>query len=303
VLNVPSTDGRQSSPAILRWRLANELRRLRKAAGVTSAQVAERLCCSLSKISRIETGRVGVSPRDVSAVLQLYGVDGELRESLLLDAREARRREIWWHAYDGVLNVSTRTFIEYEKSAATISVFELLVIPGLLQTEDYARAITRVTFPSLRHPQIRQHVELRVARRRLLLGDDPPTLRVVLDEAALRRLADDRRIVRSQLQRLVEDAGRANVCFQLLPFGAGLHGGMTGPFTILDFADPAAPSLVHLEHSAGDVYLGTREDLAQYERLFARLQGAALSPDSSVAFLVEMASERDASHSDGKPAR
>jgi len=274
-----------------RWRLANELRRLREAAGVTSKQAAERLCCSLSKISRIETASVAVSPRDVRDMLQLYRVSSEQQEALLRDADEARQKQIWWQEYDDVLDVRTRTFIGYEKSAASVRQYESRAILGLLQTKEYARVITKVTFPDLRDEQIERHVELRAARRSLLLGDNPPTLQVVLDEAALRRMASQRQVMRRQLQRLIEDAARPNVRLQLLPFEAGLHAGIAGPFTIIDFADPAVPALVHLEHSAGDVYLPRAGQISQFGALFAQLQVVALGDDESTAFLVELAGE------------
>lgn len=275
---------------MLRRQLASELRRLRDAAGLTSKQASDHLFCTPSKISRIETGRVTANPRDVRDLLELYGANGQQREDLLRLAHEARQKETWWRAYGDVPDV--RTLIAFEESAASICVYESLVIPGLLQVEDYARLILRAIFPNLPHERIERLVELRMTRQSLLEVDDPPTLEVVLDEAALHCLVSDRGVRERQLHRLIEAVGMPNVAFQLLAYRTGPHDGMAGPFTILSFVDPADPGVVHLEHSTGEVYLDRADQVDRYRTKFQHLQALACTPDESTAFLVDLVGEQ-----------
>jgi transcriptional regulator with XRE-family HTH domain len=291
VMSMPSSiQGHHSSPPLLRRRLGTELRRLREAAALTTDKVAAVLYCSSSKISRVETGRVTATPRDVRDMLELYGVGGKQREDLLQLAHEARRKDAWWHSYRDVPDV--RTFMSLEKSAQVIRVYASAVIPGLLQIEEYARRITRVILPGLGCQEVARHVELRLARQMILDGDDAPALRVVLDEAALQRLAGMSKFAREQLRRLIEVDAMPNVTLQVLPFGAGAHGGMIGPFTILSFPDQADPDVVHIESpTASDVYLDSADEVQRFGVLFEHLQATALAPDASVAFLVALEKE------------
>jgi hypothetical protein len=282
-----TNEGRQRTPIMLRRQLASELRRLRDAAGLTSKQASDHLFCTPSKISRIEKARVTANPRDVRDLLELYEVNAQQREELLRLAHEARQKEAWWHAYGDVPNV--RTYIALEKAAASICYYESLVVPGLLQVEDYARLIISAIFPELRRERIERLVELRTTRQSLLCGDDPLTLVAVLDEAALHRLVSERQVMRRQLHRLIEAADLPNVTLQLLPFRAGPHSGMAGPFTILGFADAAVTGVVYLEHSSGDVYLDRADQVNRYRTRFEQLQAVAFTPDESTTFLVELA--------------
>lgn len=282
----PSDDGRKRTPTMLRRRVASELRRLRDAAGLTSKQAADHLYCTPSKICRMEAGRVTANPRDVRDLLELYGANGPQGEDLLRLAHEARQKEAWWRAYGDVPDV--RTLIAFEESAASICVYESLVIPGLLQIEDYARLILRVIFPNLPHEKIERLVELRMRRQSLLAGDDPPTIEVVLDEAALHHLVGDHGVREQQLHRLIEAVDMPNVAFRLLVYSTGPHPGMAGPFTILSFVDPADPGMVHLEHSAGDVYLERADQVDQYRARFQQLQALACTPAESTAILVDL---------------
>jgi transcriptional regulator with XRE-family HTH domain len=215
---------RQRSPTLLRRQLASELRRLREDTGMTSEQVSAHLGCTPSKISRVETASVRANPRDVRDLLDLYRVNGRLGEDLLRLAQEARRKEDWWRAYRDVPDV--RVYIALEQAASSILAYETLGIPGLLQVEGYARRITRAIFPDLDDRKVERLLELRMARQSLLDVDDAPTLEVVVDEAAIRRLTSQRELMWEQLKHLVDAAGRPNVTFQLLPFSAGPHGGM-----------------------------------------------------------------------------
>ena len=277
---------RQRSPTLLRRQLATKLRRLREDTGMTSEQVSEHLCCTPSKISRIETASVRVNPRDLRDLLDLYGVEGQLREDLLRLAQEARRKESWWRAYSDVPDV--RRYMAHEQSAVTICSYESLVIPGLLQVEEYARLIIGALFHDLTNQRVERLVELRMARQSVLHGSNGVKLEVVLDEAALHRLSGERRVMRKQLRHLIDATSLPNVTVQLLPFEAGPHPGMAGPFTILGFADAADADLVHIESSTGDVYIDQDDQVALYRTRFERLQAAALPPAESAAFLIEL---------------
>lgn len=279
----------RSTRTLRRRRLGSELRRLREAVGLTIDQVAAHLDCSTSKISRIETGNVSATLRDIRDILEIYGVSGQQQEVLLKLAREARQKDPWWPAYGDLPLV--RTLISLERAAASIRTYQALVVPGLLQVEGYARTILSIMLPHLRPEEIERHVELRMARQLLLTGDDPLALWVVLDEAVLRRLVSRRDIMQKQLRRLSEAADMPNVTFQILPFTAGEHVGMNGAFTILSFPDPSDPDVVYLEHTGGDLYLDRPDQVERQKLLFEHLRAVALTPVDSAAFLVELAEE------------
>lgn len=286
----PADDAHPGSPTLLRRRLAAELRRLRDAAGLDIDEVATHLCCSTSKVSRVETARVAAMQRDVKDMLDLYGIAGARREALLALAREARRREDWWGAYRDVPDA--RIYISLERAANSIRVFQPTTIPGMLQTEGYARLTLAHTLPDLAAAQIERLVAVRMERAALLQADDPPALEVVLDEAVLRRINGNRNLLRAQLGRLLDASSMPDVTLQILPFSAGPHGGLAESFRILGFPDAADPDLVHLEHSTGDLYLHDGGKVARYRKLFELAQALALTPPRSTAFLAEL--HRDA---------
>jgi transcriptional regulator with XRE-family HTH domain len=288
---IPSdSEGRNTSPTLLRRRLGSELRRLREAAGLTTQQVAARLYCSPSKISRVETARVAATPRDVRDMLELYRVSDQQQEDLMQLAHEARQRDAWWHSYRDVPDV--RTFMSLEKAANSIRIYASLIIPGLLQVQEYARLITQIILPTLGHQEIDRHVELRMARQALLAADDATPLWVVLDEASLRRLIGMPQVRLQQLQHLAEVAETPNVTIQILPFQAGPHRGMIGSFTILSFSDSADPDVVHIESPMGeDLYLNSADQIRRYGLLFEHLRDAALGPDESAIFLARLMRE------------
>jgi transcriptional regulator with XRE-family HTH domain len=276
----------RQSPTVRRRRLGAELRRLREEAGLTIERVAATLECSESKVSRIETGQVGAMPRDVRDMLDLYKVGPEQREALIQIARDARQKG-WWHAYTDVPVVPG--YVGLEVSAAAIDTFGALLVPGLLQTAEYARTVLEALLPDLRAEQIERRVELRMARQSILNGEHPPTLRAILDEALLRRPVGGRAAIRRQLHHLAEAAARPNVRLQVLPFGVGAHPGMDGAFTVFRFPSPTDPEVVHLEHTTGDLYLETAEETARYAAAFEKLSAAALEPDESAALIASSA--------------
>jgi transcriptional regulator with XRE-family HTH domain len=283
---VTTDEGQARSPTLLRRRLANKLRRLREAAGRTIDEVAVQLCCSTSKLSRLETGRVAAAVPDVSALLDIYEVDGEERETLIRLARQARRREAWWKEYRDVPDL--RAYISLERAAASMQIYQSMCVPGLFQVEEYARLIINANLHDSSPEQVERHVRLRMCRKEILQADDPPTLWVILDEAALRRLDGHRQLQRQQVRRLIEAAGMSNVTLQLIPFNVGPHGGMAGPFRIFRFPGSACPEVVHLEHPPGDTYVDNPGQVAKYCALFERLRAIALTPEDSATFLDEL---------------
>jgi transcriptional regulator with XRE-family HTH domain len=268
----------RQSPTVRRRRLAIELRRMRDAAGLTIEQVAKALECSDSKVSRIETAQVGATPRDVRDMLELYGVEGQQREALVQIAREARQRG-WWQAYGDAFEEAT--YVGFEVAVASIRTYEALLVPGLLQTTEYARALIRALRPDWRDEDVERRVELRMTRQRLLSDSDPPALWAVIDESALRRWVGGREVMRRQLHHLVEVATLPTVTLQVVRFSAGEHGGMAGAFTILGFPEAVDPEVVYLENLASDVYLDRPEEIRRYAHLFNYLRSVALKPDDS----------------------
>jgi transcriptional regulator with XRE-family HTH domain len=276
----------RANPTLLRRRLAAELRRLRDAAGLGIDEVATHLCCSTSKVSRVETGRVAAMQRDVKDMLDLYRVGGERREALLELARQARRKEDWWDAYGDFPNV--RTYAAYERAADSIRIWQSMLVPGLLQVERYARRTIAASLPDLPSERLDRFLRLRLDRQALLDRPDAPRLEVVLDEAALRRLTGWPDVLPEQVERLLQAAARPNLSLQVLPFRAGPHGGLAESFRMLGFPDPADPDLVHLEHPTGDVYLTSPGQVARYRELFGRARALALPPVETGRLLAEL---------------
>lgn len=278
---------RGPSPTVRRRRLASELRRLREAAELTIDEVGEKLECSASKISRIETGHVGVTPRDVRDMLEVYGIDDNEREALVQLAREARKKG-WWHAYNEVF---TGSFVGLESDAASLHTHQALLVPGLLQTEGYTRAVIRAIRPDAGEAEIERRVAGRVNRQKLLTDPNPPEYWAVIDEAVLHRTVGGPVIMRAQLRRMIELAALPHVTLQVVPFSAGGHAGMEAPFLILGFPEQADPDVVYVENTTSGVYLEQPEDVHRYTLMFDHLRAAALKPDDTVV-LVERAADR-----------
>lgn len=278
---------RRRSPTARRRRLARELRRLREEVGLTIETVASRMECSASKISRTENAQVAPTARDVRYLLGIYGVSDDRCEQLVQIAREARQKA-WWQPYG---DVARGRYVGLETAASTIRAYEALLIPGLLQTREYARAASRAARPDLPPEVIERKVDLRVARQQLLDATDPPDFFLVLDEAALHRPIGGREVMRDQLQRLADMADRTNVTVQILPYEAGEHAGLDGAFVILSFPDVEDPDLVYLDNAAGGLYLETEHELFRYGLTFENLRAAALEPDDSMDRIVTQLKE------------
>jgi len=280
---------RGPSPTVRRRRLAARLRELRENANLTIDEVGDRLECSASKISRIETGHVGVTPRDVRDMLEVYGVGDDEREALVQLAREARKKG-WWHAYNEVF---TGSFVGLESDASFLHTHQALLVPGLLQTEAYTRAVIRAIRPDASEADVELRVRARINRQKLITVEEsnPPEYWAVLDEAVLHRVVGGPEAMRDQLKRLVEVATLPHVTLQVVPFSAGSHAGMEGPFLILGFPEQADPDVVYVENTTSGVYLEQPEDVHRYTLMFDHLRAAALKPDDTVE-MVDRAADR-----------
>jgi transcriptional regulator with XRE-family HTH domain len=275
------------SPTVRRKRLGAELRRLREQAGLTCEEVGQRLECSGTRISRIETGRINVRPGDVHEMLEIYGITGDAAAALVQLAREARRKG-WWHTYGRVLPPWFEAYIGLESEAVRLRDFQPLVMPGLLQTEDYARAVLRAAPNAGRAEDIDQQVALRMDRQAVLAHANPPDLRVVLSESVLRAQVGGPAIMRTQLSRLIDLAERATVTLQVLPFTASAHVHPISPFTILEFAETADPAVVYLEHLTGNLFLENEDDVRRYAAVFDRLRAEALDTGPSAGLIAQI---------------
>jgi transcriptional regulator with XRE-family HTH domain len=276
------------SPTVRRKRLGSELRRLREQAELTCEDVGHRLECSGTRISRMETGRISVRPGDVRELLEVYGVTGAGADSLVQLAREARRKG-WWHAYGRVLPPWFEDYIGLESEAVRLRDFQALAVPGLLQTEDYARAVLRAAPRPRSSAELDRQVALRMQRQAVLAQDGPPDLWVVLSESVLRVHAGGPALMRAQFRRLAGDAERPNVTLQVLPFTSVAHVHPISPFTMLEFPDAADPAVVYLEHLTGSLIVDDEDDVRRYRAVFDHLRAEALGTGPSADLIARAA--------------
>jgi len=277
----------ESSTVRLR-RLATELTRLREAAGLTREQVASQLGCPVSTVFRLETGRNRPQPRTLRALLDLYQVTGVEREALIALAQQSRTRG-WWHAYSDVL---PGRYVGLEAAASSIRNYEPTMVPGLLQTEAYARAVVGAAM--VEDPEeVARRVAARMARQAVLTDPNPLRFWAIIDEAVLYRTVGGPEVMRKQLDHLVHMVTtRPNVTLQVLPFTAGAYLSMGNPLVILSFPDPADSDVVFLENIAGELYLEDPESVTRYSVVFDHLRAAALSPEETVALIKKVAAGR-----------
>jgi transcriptional regulator with XRE-family HTH domain len=262
---------RKGGPTVLRILLGAQLRRLREAKGITLEEAGQTIRASHSKMSRLELGRVGFKDRDVADLLTEYGVtDEERREYLRALARQANSQG-WWHVYSDVLTSWFEAYIGLEEAASGVRCYEVQFVPGLLQTEDYARAVTMLGYPHSPADEIERRVRLRLTRQNLLEGDDALNLWAVVDEAALRRPLGNGKLMRDQLQHIMRATKLPNVTVQVLPFQVGGHAAAGGPFSILRFSEPDLPDVVYLEQLTSAIYLEKREEVDHYLAVMERL--------------------------------
>ena len=270
----------QGSPTLRRRELGFLLRQLRTERELTVDEVTARLLFSPTKLSRLETGRTGASPRDVRDLCDLYGVvDPAERDRLMTLAREGKQRG-WWQEYA----LPYATYVGLEAEAASIRDYNSDLVNGLLQVDGYARAILQQAHePPLDDATVEQHVEARIRRQALLTKKDGPLFHSILDEGALRRPVGGPAVMRAQLERIIELAGLPRVTFQLIPLDVGAHPGLGSTFVILDFEEPMVNDVVYVEGLVRNIYLEGAADLERYRQVFSRLHSIALSPKNSIA--------------------
>lgn len=261
----------RGSSTVLRILLGSQLRRLREKHGITLEAAGHSIRASHSKISRMELGKVGFRVRDVADLLTLYGVTEEPGREALLSLVSQANRPGWWHNYDDVLPNWFEAYVGLEEAAMRIRCYEVQFIPGLLQTEEYARAVVRLGHPDGPEEEIQRRVDLRMARQKLLQRENPPHLWTVIDEAALRRPLGGVEAMRGQIRHLIDVAASPDITVQVIPFSAGGHAAAGGPFSILRFSEPDLPDVVYLEQLTSAIYLDKRDDLDRYQAVMERL--------------------------------
>jgi transcriptional regulator with XRE-family HTH domain len=278
------------SPTVRRKRLSTELRRLRERAGLTCEDVGQRLECSGTRISRMETGRIGARPGDVRELLEIYGVTGAEADALVQLARDARRKG-WRHAYGPVLPPWFEAYVGLESDAARLREFQPMMVPGLLQTEDYARAVLRAAPQPGHGGDIDRQVALRMRRQAILDGAGPLEAAIVLGEGVLRAQVGGPAVMRAQLHRLAGLAARPNVTLQVLPLRTAAQVQPVTPFSMLEFADPADATVVYIEHLTGSLLLENEDEVRRYRVMFDRLCAAALGTGQSAGLIARAAAE------------
>jgi transcriptional regulator with XRE-family HTH domain len=266
-----------------RRELGARLRTLRTAAGLTVEEVAGQLLCSPSKVSRIETGSRGATPRDVRDLCDLYGVTDPVQRDLMMELSREGKQQGWWQTYD----LPYAKYVGLEAEALSIRGFQSSVVPGLLQTREYARAMHEGSAPRLSDDVIELRVEARLIRQQLLEKEPVPRFWEVLDEAALHRLVGGADVMRKQLDRLIEACQLPAVTVQVVPFAVGAHPALESNFKILELRPPA-PGVVYVEGLTGSSYLERPEDMHHFEQVFSQLTEMALDPPDTIHYISEI---------------
>jgi transcriptional regulator with XRE-family HTH domain len=282
------------SPTISRRELGALLRALRTDRGWTVEQVAARLMVSASKVSRLETGQRGVSPRDIRDLCDLYEVDDDTRARLTDLAAEGKQHS-WWQP----LSLPFTPYVELESAAASIHDYALMIMPGLLQTPDYARAVIAATPQHWSRKEIELRVEGRLLRQQILLRPDPPAYEVILGEATMSQVVGGPAVMAAQLRRLIEASWMPTVNIRLIRFDAGPLPAGNSKFIVLRFAQPGVPAQVYIEELTKEQFLVKPEDVDIYAQTFDLLRHLALPPDQTRAALESVASRYEAASSAG----
>ncbi|MFJ2744317.1 helix-turn-helix domain-containing protein [Streptomyces sp. NPDC087440] len=277
------------NPTVRRRRLGQELRRLRETKGLTAEGVAERLLVSQSKISRLENGRRSISPRDVRDLCGVYEVeDPRVVESLMQMAKDSRQQG-WWHAFG---DIPYSVYIGLETDAESLRVYEPQVVPGLLQTNEYAEAVISGALPESTPEEWKKRVGVRLRRKeRITTAAVPLRLWAVIDESVLRREVGDRHLMLAQLEHLQELSKLPHVTIQVLPFSAGAHTGLSGHYAILEFPETTDSSVVYIEGVTSDLYLEKTADVQKYTVMYEHLRAKAMSAEDSLEYIADIAKQ------------
>ena len=273
-------------PTVRRRRLGSELRRLREAQSIKLEEVAERLGLAPSTLSRIETGKAPTRTAYLNSMLELYGVDDPSQRQVLLEMAREGHRKGWWTVWDGVLPTGFGIYVGLEAEASSLRVYEAQVVHGLLQTEDYARAVMTTVRRRQTPEEIDRLVALRMQRQDVLTRPGPLELWMILDEATLRRMTTPTDIMHRQLEHLCDVATWPNVTLQVLTFGSGLHPALGGPFAIIEFPERFDSDVVYSEGVSGQAYIEERErEVRARSEAFDLLRATALPPADSIRLI------------------
>ncbi|WP_328910738.1 helix-turn-helix domain-containing protein [Streptomyces sp. NBC_00234] len=274
------------NPTVRRRRLGQELRRLREIKGMTAEEVAERLLVSQSKISRLENGRRSISQRDVRDLCGVYEVeDHRVVDSLMQMAKDSRQQG-WWHAFG---DIPYSVYIGLETDAESLRVYEPQVVPGLLQTRQYAESLINGALPESAPSDIEKRVSVRARRQdRINAPEHPLRLWAVIDESALRRMVGGKQVMTDQLEHLIEQSNLPHVTIQVLPFEMGAHPGINGQYAILEFPDAADSSVVYIEGVTSDLYLEKANDVQRYSVMYEHLRAQALNVEQTREFISDI---------------
>ncbi|CAM5321391.1 Helix-turn-helix domain-containing protein OS=Streptomyces cyaneofuscatus OX=66883 GN=G3I52_24770 PE=4 SV=1 [Streptomyces cyaneofuscatus] len=278
-------------PTVRRRRLGAELKRLREKAGVSMEDAAERIGGDKPKISRQENGRQGVSKLEIEALLALYGVsDDRLRTALTTLAREGRRKG-WWAQYGDILTAGFQEWLSIESDAARILAFQPMLVPGLLQTVEYATEVIRCAEKDATQAKRDSYIEVRKARQEIFTRDNPPQYVCLLDEAVLRREVGGPAVMAAQLARILEVNNPPKLTIQVVPFGQGWHAGTHGPFNIYSYPDPMDLDVVNLGYLDGALYLEEDDTVKRYQLAFDELRATALTTRQSMQLVSSVQRE------------
>lgn len=275
-------------PTVLRMLLGAQLRRLRETAGVTRDDAGYHIRASGSKISRMELGRVSFKERDVTDLLDYYGIDDAAEKEKLVQLTREANATPWYQKFQDVVPDWFHVFVGLEEAAQLIRVYEVQFVPGLLQTEEYARAVIVQGAPGLDPDEVERRVALRMGRQKLLTRENPPRYWVVMDEAALRRPMGGRDVHVGQIERLIDLVGEPNITIQVMPFRYGGHAAEGGAFTIMRFPETDLPDVVYMEYLTGAHYIDKPEEVERYAAVMERLSVAGTSPDRTREILSGM---------------
>jgi len=285
-----SGDEQGTGPTVRRMILGTQLRRLRERAGLGRTEAGDSIRASDSKISRLELGRVGFKERDVTDLLTLYGVnDAEEREQLLRLAKQTNLPG-WWHGYSDLMPKWFEDFVGLEEAANRIRTYELQFVPGLLQTEDYARALASHGDPKMVTDAVERRVALRMRRQKLLVGPAAPRLWAVIDESVLHRPIGGAKVLKAQIDQLLELTALSHIALQVVPYSvSGYHA--EGAFTLLSFAEPEVPNIAYIEHLSGALYLEKLDEIETYSRALDQLAVVGETPDRTRQLLAKRRAE------------
>lgn len=282
--------GRQGTPTARRMVLGAQLRRLREAAGISRADAGYAIRGSESKMSRVELGRVGFKERDVADLLTMYGINDPGERQAFLDMVKQSNLPGWWHRYTDVIPNWFNDYVGLEESASRIKAYEHQFVPGLLQTEDYARAVVNHGHPEFSDEHAERRVALRMRRQKILAGPSAPRLWVVVDESVLHRPIGGREVMKVQLEALLEATNMPHISLQILPYENSGHAAEAA-FTMLRFAENELPTVVYVEHLTGALYLDRLDEVEIYGRVLDRLAVDAATPGDSRQMLLKILAE------------